>query len=125
MNTTICKLALEYLRIEYYEQHLSANTIFFCRTFEGTTFDIMIYPTGLIRMWRFVCSNIPENQVGQYNKYFKTELNDIVIGFEVTSEYDLKFFTEQVVDGLDSKAEIYVLKQLKQFIFLSRSVWSK
>ena len=125
MNTNTCKLALEYLQIEYYDRQLVSGDIFFCKTSDGMTFNIMIYPSGLIRVWRFVCSNIPETLVGECRKYIEHEHNDIVVGLEVTSECDLSFFTEQVVDILDSKAEIYVLKQLKQFIALSRSVWSK
>ena len=115
MNTKIWEMVLNRLHIKYHEHQMPASTIFFCRLPNRLSFNMMVHLDGTVRLWRYICFDMPKEQVGLNFAYTKSENNGAVVGYEVTDECDLNCYAEQIVDLLEKNAEFRIIKQLNGF----------
>lgn len=114
-NTNIWETALDRLHIKYHKHQLSNNAIFFCRLSNNLTFNMLINSEGVVRLWRFILSNMPNKKIGLHLTCSKPEYPGAIVGFEVTDECDLNCYAEQTIDTFDQDAENRIAKQLSGF----------
>ena len=122
METKIWDDALNGLNIKHHKHILASGIFYFCRLHNGLSFDIKINPDGTVRLWRFVCQNVPHNRTGVEFAYTDSAYPDIVFGFEVTNEYDLCFYAELNMDREETDTAQSIAEQLSIFLHLITKV---
>ncbi len=122
INSQVVKKALDYLHVSNRIYQLADEILFFCASPEGMTFDISLHADGTVRIWRFICENMPHSQIGKCLTYSCPNIPGATVGFEVTRDTDLCFFSEQHICKNDKDAFQKFVKHLTGFTSLSKGL---
>ena len=110
-----CEAALGRLGIRFHRALLADGAIFFCRQADGTTFDLLMESSGLVRVWRFLESGLSPRRSGGPGAWQTSRDGSLSAGFELTDEGDLCCFAQQRIPPDARDQEARVARQLAWF----------
>lgn len=88
---TAAERALHALCVYYRKFELSRGVLYLCKSEEGTAFDLAVCDDGSYALWRYVAPDLPKGREGTR---VHTELDGAEVGFYVTEERMLCFYSK-------------------------------
>jgi hypothetical protein len=115
IKAQIGEAALHRLQINYAMHELPDGTLFFCRLPDGTMFNLLLSSQETVRLWKFLCADMPEDAIGTQLFYCSPASPHGRVGFEVTEECDLRCFVEQTLCMEEHQIEEQVMLLVAAF----------
>lgn len=117
MNTTaiIIESIFNQLGISYRAFPVRWGKLYLCKLMNNNlTFNLQFHESGTIKVWRFI-DTVPFPKEGAKFEYCKAEEPYVSIGYEVTDDGDISFYTQQKIDLKDNRREERMIKMIKDY----------